>query len=297
MSIDLHTKYLKYKTKYLELKKILELKKPMIGGFNEEINQTQIIQEERFRLNDGYIISPYVVSTVPEPAHNKTTPIRCIYTSSEFINIAFIPKIGSDLHSSLALLISSRNKRLFLPVEIENLINTEYIINRDDSNYRLEYTEIIPDFISFDYMKKLYRDGLVDLASKLVIDNIPSNKYYILSDEAYEESIFYYEINTENDLSRLRKRYDTIEKMHRSKANILNMMFVDDPNFPKYFDTPEAQRYLQAQKDKMTQEEKEAQEFIDNLSSHMQGNHYLNQPVNLGTFEVPTPVNNEDYDT
>ena len=39
------------------------------------------------------------------------------------------------------------------------------------------------------------------------------------------------------------------------------------------------------------------QEFIDKLSSYMQGNHYLNQPVNLGPFEVPTPVDTEDYDT
>jgi hypothetical protein len=239
MSTDSRTKYLKYKNKYLELKKHLKLKTNMTGGFNKE--EGQLIRFG-YSLYPGYILNKYTISTIPVPG---ITPLKCIYEFSEGSNIAFIPKITTsgikqeNIKSTLALILANKKQTTPLPVELLDqqilpvLSDTQDEINRNPNkyNYYLETQLELPRRISTNYMKELYIDGLVDLAFKV------EDKYYVFNEEAFHNN------------QELWGKFGTIQSM-RVKLNrqlAFTLYFVYNPEYTKLLSyyPPPPKKYIE----------------------------------------------------
>jgi hypothetical protein len=212
MSINIHTKYLKYKKKYLELKK------KMNGGGFYDID-THLDDEVVYELTNGYIINTFMVSSDKNTADRlnlRDTPeIKCIYRTNDQ-PIVFIPKIkGSGIlrkyqeQMDTFNLSTQRGERATqlsrLPNEIkQHILNFNVNVNpvakkkyippimgedgfiENDYMYELKYESALPQRISTTKMRALLDSNDIDVAFAYKITE-PSI-YYIFSDVAFENN-------------------------------------------------------------------------------------------------------------
>jgi hypothetical protein len=217
MSINIHTKYLKYKKKYLELKN-----KMNGGGFNDP--DTHLDNGEPvYELTNGYIINTFKVSTDEETALTlnltDTPAINCIYRTANS-NIVFIPKIKGlgllhrDADRLQTFLLSKQKRGIRYPLQfsqqnplpaeiigrVRNILenpdakttyqqpfyNIEMGTVHNNYIYGLEYKSVLPPIISMTKMKSLIDSNDIDVAFNLDINS--PHIYYIFSDEEFRNN-------------------------------------------------------------------------------------------------------------
>ena len=253
MNINIHTKYLKYKNKYLELKK------KMNGGKFDTIDDYLENKEPMYKLENGYIINTFMVNTTKKNSLNidltDYPEIKCIY-QTDYSDIVFIPKIQgigilrSDKDMVQSLLLSTHRREPRLPIEMERHIAdflgnpvakktfvpsfynfTEGRFVKNDYMYKLKYKLKLPEIISQTKMKKLVDENYIDVA--YAYDPFKPETYYIFSDEEFinnkESFIKLFKINEPSETSeplepseieaRTKERFDTI------KMELLTMAF------------------------------------------------------------------------
>jgi hypothetical protein len=214
--IDYKTKYLKYKNKYLVLKK-------MAGGFNNP--EKLALEGQRLTLSNGSIVDKYMVDDriILDGMFDDGPKIPCIYSvpgvynwSNMEVNFAFIPKIVTETEfvaqqnekrrkSLLAIAMSINQKpgqqgQVHMADELQQMIAKDYmdIIPETDiipnNTLRLQYDENLPNEIPLRYMLELYLGDKVNLAVK--ISGPPPyammTPYVILSDESYNANPLYF---------------------------------------------------------------------------------------------------------
>jgi hypothetical protein len=213
MNINIHTKYLKYKKKYLELKK-----KMNGGGFNDRDDNLEN-KEPVYELTNGYIINTFTVSTIKEVSLfidlSENPGMKCIY-KTDYSPIVFIPKIegigilrsDKDMLQTFLLSTQRREKQqllLPLPNEMKRQIADFYVnpiakkkyvppfnisedrtLVKNDYMHRLKYKLELPERISQTKMRTLIDSNYIDVAYAYDVNK--PHIYYIFSDEEFRNN-------------------------------------------------------------------------------------------------------------
>jgi hypothetical protein len=165
-------------------------------------------------LKHAEIVNEYIFNTPVNTGQNTTA---CMY---QCLGVMFVLNI-EDMQKKHALALRMIEKHLeqdsnrpVLPSELVGLISKEYFSESEMSspNFKLEYKDEIPQVVSKDQLKQLYKAGLVKVAVKF---GGPNPDYYgILSDEAF------------NAFPIIRAMCEESKwRMNQRKSDILNRFF------------------------------------------------------------------------
>jgi hypothetical protein len=230
--MSIYEKYLKYKKKYIELKKSLKNKKQMTGGFNDDLEIWKKADKDKglfdlgpiFKLYKGNITNQYVVSA----GDVGGSVISCLYQENR--KYAFIPKIRQYASPTMLALAVVHTPQKGIATEVHKLIYDEHFKNKTSSSptqkFELEYKDKLPDSISLRYMLQLYLEGFVDIAYNFGWDDHESleDEYYVLSDESFNaEDYNGVLLESANYLRRMFN--NNIEEMNALKYALLNDIF------------------------------------------------------------------------